>query len=269
MPPVALVTGASAGIGSAFARELAARGHALALTARRAERLDALADELRSAHAVDVHCIALDLAVADAPQRLDEEIARRGLQVDVLINDAGYGVTGSFVSRSWRTHADFIQVMVTAPVALCHRFLPGMRARRRGRIVNVASFAGLLPAPAGHTLYAASKAWLIRFSQALALESRAHGVRVCALCPGFTHSEFHDVTGTRERMRRLPRWLWTDAASVARDGLDAVERGDIVRVSGRVNRVIHAASRCLPERLVQQLMGRHGKEFRDAGDGAQ
>ena len=218
MNPVALVTGASAGIGSAFARELAARGHDLVLTARRADRLDALAEELRRDHAVAAHCIPLDLAESDAPNRLAGEVARLGLQVDLLVNNAGYGVTGSFVSRTWSTHADFTRVLVVAPTELCHRLLPGMRARRRGRIINVASLAGLLPAPAGHTLYAASKAWLIRFSQALALENRAHGIHVCALCPGFTWSEFHDVTGTRERMHRLPRWLWMDAASVARDG---------------------------------------------------
>ncbi|WP_300616726.1 SDR family oxidoreductase [Dokdonella sp.] len=262
----ALVTGASAGIGAAFARELASRGRALVLTARRGDRLDALADDLRTRHDIDVQCIPCDLADPDAPRFLHEQIRQRGLHVDTLVNNAGYGVPGSFVSRPWQTHADFIQVLMTAPAELCHRLLPDMRARRSGRIVNVASLAGMIPAPAGHTLYAASKAYLIRFSQALALENRPHGVRVCALCPGFTYSEFHDVTGTREEMRRLPRWMWMDAEPVVREALAAVERGDVVHVSGRVNRLIKGLLKILPDRLALRLVERSGKDFRDSAD---
>ncbi|GAA0705075.1 SDR family oxidoreductase [Dokdonella soli] len=252
----ALVTGASAGIGAAFARELAARGHALVLTARRAERLDELAGELRAKHGTDVQCIPCNLAEPSAPQHLHDEIVRRGLTIDLLVNNAGYGVTGSFVSHPWRTHADFIQVMMTAPTELCHRLLPGMRELGCGRIINVASLAGMLPAPAGHTLYAASKAYLIKFSQALALENRHHGVHVCALCPGFTYSEFHDVTGTRERMKRMPRWIWMDARTVVREGLTAVERGEAIHVCGRVNRGIKRLFKLLPDRLGQRLINR-------------
>lgn len=264
--PCALVTGASAGIGAAFARELAARGHALVLTARRADRLDALAGELRATHHVDVQCIACDLADPGAPQFLAQEIARRGLVVGTLVNNAGYGVTGTFLSKPWQVHADFIQVLMTAPAELCHRFLPGMRARGHGRIINVASLAGLMPAPAGHTLYAASKAYLIKFSQALALENRRHGVNVCAICPGFTWSEFHDVTGTREQMKSLPRFMWMGAEQVVRDALDAVERGRIVRVSGRVNRCIKRLFELLPDRLALYLIDRRGKDFRNADE---
>jgi len=260
----ALITGASAGIGAEFARQLAAEGNGLVLTARRADRLEALAAQLRASHGVEVHCIPCDLADPRAPQQLFDECTRRGLAVDVLVNNAGYGVTGSFLSRPWQTHADFIQVLMTAPAELCHRFLPAMRARGRGRIINVASLAGHVPAPAGHTLYAASKAYLIKFSQALALENRAHGVKVCALCPGFTHSEFHDVTGTREQMRSMPRWLWMDADTVGRDGLAAVARGDSVRISGVVNRSIKRLFKLLPDRLGHALIARGGKGFRDS-----
>lgn len=258
----ALVTGASAGIGAAFARELASRGHSLVLTARRADRLDVLACELRARHGIDVHCIPCDLADPDAPQILDEEIVRLGLAIDVLINNAGYGVTGTFLSKPWQTHADFIQVLMTAPAQLCYRFLRGMRERGYGRIVNVASLAGMIPAPAGHTLYAASKAYLIRFSQALALENRRFGVHVLALCPGFTRSEFHDVTGTRDQMKGMPGWLWMEAETVVRDALDAVERGDVVRVSGRVNRAIKRLFAWIPDRLALRLIDRRGKDFR-------
>lgn len=261
-PRCALVTGASAGIGAQFARELAARGHSLVLTARREDRLDLLARELRERHRINVHCIPCDLADPHAPKKLDEEIAELGLTIDMLINNAGYGVTGTFLSKPWQTHADFIQVLMTAPAELCYRFLPGMRERGYGRIVNVASLAGLIPAPAGHTLYAASKAYLIRFSQALALENRRFGVNVLALCPGFTRSEFHDVTGTRDQMKGMPAWLWMDAEPVVRDALDSVERGDVVRVSGRVNRAIKRLFAWLPDRLALRLIDQRGKDFR-------
>ena len=234
------------------------------LTARRSDRLDALAGPLRERHGVDVVCLPADLADPRTPAQLFEECTRRGLAIDMLVNNAGYGVTGSFLSRPWTTHADFIQVLMTAPAELCHRFLPAMRERGHGRIVNVASLAGLIPAPAGHTLYAASKAYLIKFSQALSLENRAYGVHVLACCPGFTYSEFHDVTGTREQMKGLPGWMWMDADAVVRDALAAVERGDSIRVSGRVNRAIKALFKWLPDRAGAALIARQGKDFRDA-----
>lgn len=261
-PTHALVTGASAGIGAAFARELAARGHSLVLTARRVERLEALAAELRASRGIDVHCIPADLADPSTPAALFGEIARRRLTIDVLINNAGYGVTGSFLARPWLTHAQFIQVMMSAPAELCHRFLPAMRERGHGRIINVASLAGLMPAPAGHTLYAASKAYLIKFSQALALENRRHGVNVCALCPGFTWSEFHDANGARAQLKGMPSWLWMAAEPVVRDGLDAVERGEIVRVSGRMNRLVKSLFKLLPDTLGLRVIDRRGKDFR-------
>jgi short-subunit dehydrogenase len=264
MPPAhyALVTGASAGIGAAFARELAARGHALVLTARRLDRLEALAAELRAAHGVPVECIACDLADPNAPDLLLAETERRGLVIGMLVNNAGYGVTGSLVSRDWKTHAEFIEVMIAAPTALCHRFIPGMRKRGFGRVINVASFAGLMPAPAGHTLYAASKSYLIRFSEALALENRHHGISVCALCPGFTHSEFHDVTGSRDSVSKMPKWVWLDSAEVARDGLDAVERGIVVRVVGVRYRMIRALFKLLPDALALKLIAAYSGNFR-------
>jgi len=258
----ALVTGASAGIGAEFARELASRKHALILTARRLDRLEALAAELRARHNVAVECIAGDLADPGAPEFLFDETRRRGLRVGTLINNAGYGVTGSLVAQTWKTHADFIQVLMTAPTELCYRFVPAMRERGYGRIVNVASLAGLMPAPAGHTLYAAAKAYLIKFSQALALENRHYGINVCALCPGFTKSEFHDANGARETVSSMPGWIWLDAAKVVREGLDAVERGDIVYVNGWHYRAMKALFKLLPDRLGLKLIARNSKKFR-------
>jgi uncharacterized protein len=261
-PRWALVTGASAGIGAAFARELAGRGVCLVLTARRSDRIEALAKELAAAHGIRTECIAADLADPTAPAMLCAEIERRGIAIDILINNAGYGVGGHYEVPSWRTHADFLQVMVTAPCELVHKLLPGMQQRSHGRIVNVASLAGLIPGSAGHTLYAASKAFLIKFSQSLGLENIARGVHVCAVCPGFTWSEFHDVTGSRELVSKMPQWMWMRADDVVRQGWQAVERGDIVYVPGRVNRAIKTLVKLIPDRLALRMVQKRSKSFR-------
>jgi short-subunit dehydrogenase len=258
----ALVTGASAGIGMAFARALAARGVNLVLTARRGGRLDALAAELRAAHGVDVHVMPCDLADPAAPADLQARIEQAGLAIGMLVNNAGYGVTGYFVSQPWAVQAAFLQVLVTAPTELCHRFLPGMRERGHGRIINVSSLAGHVPGSSGQTLYAGAKAYLIKLSQALTLEYAHEGVHVCAVCPGFTWSEFHDVTGSREMMSKLPKWMWMDADAVVRQGLDAVERGDAVIVTGRINRIIKAVFKVLPDGLALRMIGKRSRQIR-------
>ena len=258
----ALVTGASAGIGAAFARALAARGYGLVLTARRADRLEALAGELRRQHGIEAVTILEDLSEPAAPGRLADELQRRGLRIDVLVNNAGYGVPGRFEQPAWDTHAAFLQVMVTTVCELTYRLLPGMIERRWGRIINVASLAGHVPAPAGHTLYAAAKSFLIRFSEALSAERLHDGIFTTAVCPGFTYSEFHDVTGTRARVSQMPAFMWMDAATVAEQGYAAVMRGDPVYITGRVNRAIALAARLLPAGLMRRLVGRSGRRFR-------
>jgi hypothetical protein len=258
----ALVTGASAGIGAAFARVLAGHGYRVVLTARRLDRLEALARELRERHGADAEAIVADLSDPAAPARVVDELRRRGLHIDLLVNNAGYGVPGRFDQPAWETHEAFLRVMVTAVCELTHRLLPGMVERRWGRIINIASLAGHVPAPAGHTLYAASKSFLIRFSEALAAERAADGVLTTAVCPGFTFSEFHDVTGTRAKVSQMPSFLWMDADTVAQQGYAAVMRGDPVYIPGRVNRAIAWLARLLPAGLVRGLVGRSGKRFR-------
>ena len=257
----ALVTGASSGIGAAIAREYARRGTPLVLSARRIDRLHALADELRLQVRVEV--IQADLSDPAAPQRLFDETVARGLSISHLVNNAGYGVPGRYLSTSWEAHSDFLQVMVTAVAELTWRFLPAMEAAGHGRILNVASLAGLAPAPAGHTLYGAAKSFAIRFSESLAQETRARGVHVTALCPGFTFSEFHDANGMRERVSQLPKWLWLDAPTVARMGVDAVERGDLRLVTGRANRLIAALAKYLPDPAARALVAGRSRHFRD------
>jgi short-subunit dehydrogenase len=154
--------------------------------------------------------------------------------------------------------------MVTAVADLCHRFAPGMVDRERGWIINVASLAGIVPGSAGHTLYGASKSFVIRFSQSLALELLPHGIHVTALCPGFTYSEFHDVNRMRGQVSQLPKWMWMDADTVARQAFAAVMRGDIVYVNGRWNRAVALLTRYTPEWLVNRVLKRFAKKFRRA-----
>jgi hypothetical protein len=261
-PRTVLITGASSGIGAAFADVFAERGFALVLTARREDRLRALATRLESAHGVPVHVIVADLSDPGAPARVCAEIAARGLAIDVLVNNAGYGISGGFLKSPWERHAAMLQVMVVAVSELTHRLLPAMIERNYGRIINVASLAGLVPAPPGHTLYPATKAFVVRFSEALSYEVRRFGVHVTALCPGFTLTEFHDVTGTRAEINNLPRWLVMDAPTVARQGFEAVMAGTPIYINGRINRTIEVLVRYLPMRIVAAFGRRIGRAYR-------
>lgn len=264
----ALITGASAGIGEAFAEVFAADGYGLVLVARRGDRLAAVAARLGQQYGVRAEVLTADLSLPGAATRVCEEMAARGLQIDALVNNAGYGVPGPYTRSTWEQHAAFMNVMVVAVGEMTRRLLPGMLERRFGRIINVASLAGLVPAPAGHTLYAASKSFLIKFSEALAHEVAHQGVHVTAVCPGFTYSEFHDVTGTRKTVSRLPRFMWMDAATVAREGYRAVSAGRPIVVPGRVNATIALLARLCPQRVVSAINRRASRAYRDSSPAA-
>jgi short-subunit dehydrogenase len=246
--PWALVTGASAGIGAEFCRQLATQGYDLVLVARRADRLQDIADELRESHGAQSLIVTVDLSQKDACQSIVNRLENENIEIEYLVNNAGYGLPGSFHVPGWAEHADFIQVMMTAVCELTWRLLPGMQQRGRGFIVNVASIAGLAPSGAGHTLYGASKSFLIRFSDCLALENKDTGVKVTALCPGFTYSEFHDVNGTREMISQLPAYLWLDAKDVVADTIKAMsaDRVKPIVVPGRQYKLMVFISRYLP-----------------------
>lgn len=231
----ALVTGASAGLGVEFARQLAARGHDLLLVARRQDRLESVADEIRTAHAVDVVACAADLSDREAPARLETFVRERGLAIDVLVNNAGSAGPDLLADRDWAAHAAFLELMMLSVTQMCHRFVPPMRERGFGRVINVSSFAGRLARPAGAN-YGPAKAYLVALSEELALVLRGSGVHVCALCPGFVHTEFHETAGLMAMKRGLPEFVWYDAATVVREGLDAVERGRPIYASGRLYR---------------------------------
>ena len=263
MARTALITGASAGIGKAFAENLARRGFNLVLTARRVDRLDALAAELRSKHGVEVTVFSADLAEVDACDRLFAELNKAALAVDFLVNNAGYGVPGKFLKPDWATHEAFMRVLVESVLKMSYLLLPQMVERGYGRIINVASLAGLVPGSAGHTLYGASKAFLIRFSESLHAEYAAQGVNTCALCPGFTYSEFHDVTGTRATVSKMSKRMWMSAQDVVEEGIDAVQSGQPVHVAGRTNRAIAALMRLLPPAAARSLINRRARDYRD------
>lgn len=263
MSRTALITGASAGIGKAIAEHLASDGFDLVLVARRRERLEDLGLALSEKYGVRALVVPADLADPAAPQHIFDTLAGKRIEIDVLINNAGFGVRDTFLNAPWETHAKLIQVQVTAVSHLTHLCLPGMLERGYGRILHVASLAGLLPGAATSTLYAAAKSFLVKFSESLAAEVNGKGVHVCAVCPGFTLSEFHDVMGTRSIVSKLPSALWQNAEQVAREGIDAVMRGDVVYVPGSVNRALATIMQHLPPKAARGLMSKSGSRYRD------
>ena len=262
MPPHTLITGASSGIGAALAERFAQRGDALLLTARRRERLEQLAALLRWRHGVRVTVIPADLADPAGADRLLLELAERNLPVGTLVNNAGFGLRGDYTDSAWPEAGSMLQLMVTAPARLSHGLLPAMQAAGAGTIVNVASLAGLIPGLPGSTLYSASKAFLIRFSQSLAAETRAAGVRVLAVCPGYVHTEFHAVLGVEERMQRLPGLFWMEADDLAARVLAALDGPRAVLVPGALNRAIAALARLLPDSAAGRLSAAFSRRYR-------
>ncbi len=257
-----LITGASAGIGMALAREFAAHGWDLALTARRKDRLQDLAEELKARYGVDSLIIGADLSKKSAPKAIIKAIHDAGRQVDGLVNNAGYGLPGTFCEPGWKDHEAFLQVMLNAPLELCHLTVPGMRERKYGRIMNVASLAGHLPGSSGHTLYGADKSFLIKFSESLHGENIAHGIHVSALCPGFTYSEFHDVNDTRPMVSKMPNYIWQTSEDVAKTGFAALEKNAPVFIPGLINKTIASITKLLPAPVARAWMRSQSKKFR-------
>ncbi len=255
----ALITGASYGIGSAFARRLAAAGAHLILTARSAERLQTLADELRSQHNARVTIIAADLNEASAPQSIFAETQRQNLTVDLLINNAGFGSVGDFGFQPLDKQLEMIQVNVTALVALTHLYLPPMLARRHGHILNVASTASFQGVPYLAT-YAATKSFILNFSEGLWAEAKPYGVTVTALCPGSTESNFHAVAGS-ERSNHPKQ----SAEAVVEAGLQALAQGRSHVVSGWNNKLMVWTQRLVPRQTVTGMAKKIFQEFARQG----
>ena len=250
--PRALITGASAGLGREFARQLAETHKDLILVARRVEPMQALAKELESTHDVNVAVIPADLADAGAPRAVFDAVIGQGFEVDTLINNAGSSGPDLLDHDDWPASHSYLQLMMTSAVALSHFFAPAMRERGYGRILNVASVAGLVPTPGDYT-YGPTKAYLIAFSRGMSVALRNDGIHVTALCPGFTHTDFHASPELAEMKRSLPKFIWYDAQTVVRDGLDAVDNGREIFISGRLYRYLVPLLRSPVGRLLMRL----------------
>ncbi len=244
----ALVTGASAGIGWALADQLAAGGAHLGRTARRRERLEQLAATLRSRNKVRIEVIAADLAQISAPEEIFAFTQAQGIAVDLLVNNAGFGAYGEFPKIAPARLLEMVQVNITAVVHLTHLFLPAMIERRSGDILIVSSSAAFQAVPY-ITTYAATKAFDLLFAEGLAEEMRPYGIRVCALCPGSTTTEFHQVAGQPDRTKHRQE----TAGKVARVGLEALARGKSLVISGLGNRLGVESQRLAPRRFVTRL----------------
>ena len=241
----ALVTGASSGLGADFARELARRGADLVLVARRRERLEALAKELSQAHGRQAHVVAMDLGEEDAPARLHARTREMGLEVDVLVNNAGFGIYGPFLDIPWERERAMLRLDVEALVQLTKLYGRDMVARDRGWILQVASIGAFQPSPT-YASYSAAKAFVLSFGEALAYELRRTKVRVCVVSPGVTETEFLEVAGQQRTLYQ--RMTMMKSADVARAGVKALLRGRASCVPGVVNKVPAFLMRLTPRR---------------------
>lgn len=245
----ALITGASAGIGVALATELASGGTHLVLTARRRDRLQDLAQKLTSEHGIHAEIFPADLALPDAPDKIHAFTTQKGLQIDLLVNNAGFGQYGELTEIDANRLVDMVQVNCTAVVRLTRLYLPEMVQRRSGDILILASTAAFQAVPYIST-YAATKAFDLLFAEGLAEEMKPHGIRVCALCPGSTESEFHQIAG----QEHLTSTRHQDSAEkVARTGLRALAAGKSYVISGLGNYLGAQSQRIVPRRAVTRI----------------
>ncbi len=251
----ALVTGASAGIGEQLARCFAAGGFDLVLVARSADKLRALAAVLQTAHGREVHAIAADLSRPGAAEALAAKLERQGLVVDVLVNNAGVLEQGAFCDIAPARHQELVALNVAGLTAMLSQFLPGMRERRWGRVLNVASIAAFQPVPSLAT-YAATKAYVLSLTEALSEELKGSGVTITALCPGITDTQMvRGAVQANGELARVPAFMIGDAAQVAAEGYRACLRGEVIRVPGALNLAGTLAARATPKWLLRGLSG--------------
>jgi short-subunit dehydrogenase len=256
----ALITGASSGIGKAFATVFARNGFDVVLTARRESRLQECARQIEESFGVATCVLMANLTDPTAPERLFDEIHAKGLHVDALVNNAGYGVPGFLYRSDWGRHRDFLEVTTIAPVNLAYLAASGMVERGYGRIINVASISGFLPPHPGGTLYYPAKSFLIKFSLAHAAELSGTGVHVTALCPGFTRTDFQQASGTSVEVVTMPDFLWMSAEKVAEQGYKAVMADKPVYVNGIVNRLMVIFFKYVPDSVGRWLVRATAKQ---------
>jgi uncharacterized protein len=251
----ALITGASSGIGAELARELARRGHAVTLVARREERLKTLADEIAQVHSVRADVLAADLSDARSRAELPQQLDQRGLTPDILVNNAGFTTMGPVSRADHTAEVSMVRTNVEAVVDLCTLFVPGMVTRHRGAVLNTASTAAFQPLP-GQACYGASKAFVLSYGRALGAELRGTGVTVTTLCPGPVETGFAEAAGMtdEEASEALPKFMWVAAADVARAAVDGLAAGRAVVIPGTANRTAAALAHLAPKSLILPLM---------------
>lgn len=244
----ALITGASSGIGTEIARGLTARGHGVTLVARREDRLLELAGELAERHGVRAGAIACDLGDAEDRDRLAAEVEKLELEVDALVNNAGFGGAGEFAAVPREREIDMVRVNCEAVIDLSSRYLPAMVSRGGGAVINIASMAAFQPLPRNAT-YAATKAFVLSHSEAVHSELKGTGVSVTAVCPGPVRTEFATVAGMAAAEERTPGAIWMSAESVAEDAIRAAEKGKRAVVPGMLNQAGSLVGRFTPHTL--------------------
>jgi len=249
----ALVTGASSGLGVDFSRELASRGAAVVLVARRADKLESLRGELASRHGVRVEVVPMDLAPADAPQRLHDDIRQRGLAVDILVNNAGFGLYGKFLDVPWERERSMIELDILTLTGMTRLFTPDMVSRGFGRVLQVSSIGAFQPSPT-YAAYSAAKSYVLSFGEALAYELRGTGVSCTVICPGVTATEFLAVAG--QGATAFQRSTMMKSADVARIGVEAMLAGKSSVVPGAVNALLAWSTRLISRRAATALAHR-------------
>lgn len=260
--PLAVVTGASAGIGVGFATVLAERGYDLALVARRVDRLEALAAALKAEHGAHAFAVGVDLSRPDACELVMAALAARGAEPEALVNNAGYSLPKSYLATSWAEQRDFVMTLVMAVCGLTHALLPAMVAKGTGRIINLGSMAGLSPGGPGHTLYPAAKSFVNKFSVSLDAELRGQGVKITCVNPGFVESEFAKANGMEEILEKSPARRAMSAETLARLTLAANDRGQVIYVPGVENKVAAGLMKYLPDSIVRPIIRMGAERYR-------
>ena len=255
----AMITGATSGIGLAFARELAERGNDLVIVARNRARLENVSDELRARHSVNVEILAADLSKRTQLKRVATRLADRDRPIDLMVNNAGFGMSKGFLKGDVADEEAMLDVLCRAVLVLSHAGALSMKDRGRGAIINVSSVTGF--APMGS--YGAAKAWCTAFTEALAHELAGSGVSATALCPGFTHTELHERANLD--MSKLPKVMWLEADRLVRDCLEDVKAGKVLSIPGVQYKVIAGVAQLAPRGLVRRLSGRAASVRRRKG----
>lgn len=243
--PTAVITGSTAGLGAAFAAQLAAQGYNLVLVARREAQLEAQAARLQAKHGVHAEVIVADLTTDDGVGAVQERLTDRGNPVHLLVNNAGHGLAGSFVDHELDQERSLLRLHVQTTMELCHTAARQMATQRSGRIINVASVAGFTPTGT----YSAAKSWVINFSKGLHNQLHDQGVTVTALCPGLVRTEFHQRSGIS--IRGLTKWMWSEADDVVRQALTANAQGAALCIPSRTYQALTASLKFIPDSVVQ------------------